>query len=707
MFHYKAETQDLLNTFSKTADLGALCFDADLNVVAFSPSKAIVNDFICLETNQITTFLAERFSEKPSGTQILHTFFLDSNLVCNVSLLERDGRYAGAYVTQPVFVRKPDQEEFDGMLDRLSPSMKERSTMWKVLLAVPVIPYDRMLSVGNLLNILAQTDLNERPIKQVLRYHDGPAGERKHKITVGAERSDPSEKDWEHEYGVYLQMKDSIQNGDVKGIEDFIAEIRTGTILVNQLNPMDFLPALRQTFAKVCAMGGYMAIDAGAPYKKTMDLSDDLIRQAEKLDNINAVYSLLKTAVTAFARMVSLNNSVSYSKPVRQVMDYIAAHYSEKITLNKLAQHTNLSTYYLSNLIKKETGIILADHINRIRIEQSKKLLRDTELSILEVAQEVGYQYQNHFASIFRRQTGFTPTEYKSVAGADQILRKNENIPSAAIPVALEQTYNRLALFEGMYDMARIVDPVGKMSWKINPENEIQSEPTLCHNYWDQNGSCQECIAMRAFGRNEMVFKVKERGGDMFLLLAAPKVIGGKTYAMELIKKVTGQIFFDMKTDPGARPYDFVEDRDEEGKQPPLYSQKHVMEKLTTHMKRNRAGGKSLSIILAVLEGETLPDALLEECIGVIRRTLRGDADWVGRYIGNVLLVVLDDVDEMTAAQIKNRIDLNYRIALEKMNRGKDIEVHYAVKALPLDISDPSSFIRLAFMALYSKITVA
>jgi GGDEF domain-containing protein len=258
-----------------------------------------------------------------------------------------------------------------------------------------------------------------------------------------------------------------------------------------------------------------------------------------------------------------------------------------------------------------------------------------------------------------------------------------------------------------MYDMARIVDPVGKMSWKINPENEIQSEPTLCHNYWDQNGSCQECIAMRAFGRNEMVFKVKERGGDMFLLLAAPKVIGGKTYAMELIKKVTGQIFFDMKTDPGARPYDFVEDRDEEGKQPPLYSQKHVMEKLTTHMKRNRAGGKSLSIILAVLEGETLPDALLEECIGVIRRTLRGDADWVGRYIGNVLLVVLDDVDEMTAAQIKNRIDLNYRIALEKMNRGKDIEVHYAVKSLPLDISDPSSFIRLAFMALYSKITVA
>jgi AraC-type DNA-binding domain-containing proteins len=705
MFLYKTETQEILNTFSKSTDLGVLCFDTELNVVAFSPSKSIVNDFICLENNQITTFLADKFSEKPTGSRILHTFFLDSNLVSNVCLLARDGSYIAAFATQPVFVRKLDPNEFDDILDRLSPTMKERSTLWNVLMAVPVIPYERIISIGGLLDILSRANLTETPGRQVLRYHDVSPGQRKQNITVGEQREDVNEGTGDREYAVFLQLKESIRNGDAIGIRDFIDEIRTGDILVNRSNPMDFLPALKRTFTKVCAMGCHIAIEAGAPYKKVMDLCDDFDRQSEKLDNINGVYSLLKTAMMAFARTVSLNNSIAYSKPVRQVIEYITGHYSEKITLDKLARHTNLSTYYLSNMIKKETGLMLADHINRIRIEQSKKLLRDTDMSILEIAQEVGYNYQNHFASIFRRQTGFTPTEYKSVAGTDQILKKNETLQNAAIPIVLEQTYNKLSIFEGMYDTARIVDPVAKVSWKINPENELCAEPTLCHNYWNKNESCRECIAMRAFGKNETVLKVKENDDDIYLLLAAPKTIGDKTYAIEIVKKVTGQIFFDLKADPRDNPDGF--ECAASGAPPALYSQKHILEKLTTHMKRNKANGKSLSIILAVLEGEGLRDDSLDEYIKVINRSLRSESDWTGRYIGNVFLIALDDVDEKDAVQIKNRVDLNYRIALEKANHGGAVKVHYAIKGLSLDIMDPGALIRLAFMELYSDITVA
>jgi GGDEF domain-containing protein len=255
-----------------------------------------------------------------------------------------------------------------------------------------------------------------------------------------------------------------------------------------------------------------------------------------------------------------------------------------------------------------------------------------------------------------------------------------------------------------MYDMARIVDPVEKMSWMINPENEIQSEPTICHKYWHQSDSCRECIAMRAFGKSETVLEVKERNGEMFLLVAAPVIIGEKTYAVEIIKRVTGQICFDLKSDSAAKIYDHSGDEMEEGGRPTLYSQKYVIEKLTTHIKRNKAGGKRLTIILAVLEGEDLHDTLLEEYIRVINRSLRNETDWAGQYIGNVLFVALDDVDEPTANQIKNRIDLNYRIALEKIGRSRDVTVHYAVKALPLDMADPSAFLRMAYVSLSSEI---
>lgn len=131
-------------------------------------------------------------------------------------------------------------------------------------------------------------------------------------------------------------------------------------------------------------------------------LSDGFINKIEAHDNVNDIYELMKAAVLAFTRAVAVTRITAYSKPVRLSMEYMESHYKDKISLELLAKQANLSPAYLSKLIKTETGLSLPDHINKIRIEESKRILLTSNAGIGELAALVGYTYSNHFAKMFK-----------------------------------------------------------------------------------------------------------------------------------------------------------------------------------------------------------------------------------------------------------------------------------------------------------------
>jgi AraC-like DNA-binding protein len=97
--------------------------------------------------------------------------------------------------------------------------------------------------------------------------------------------------------------------------------------------------------------------------------------------------------------------------------DYITQH-DEQIknlpTVKFLAEQVNLSTGYLSDLLKKETGLSAQDHIHRSIIEEAKNQLRQTNKSVSEVAYDLGFEYPQYFSRLFRRKTGLSPVEYRS-----------------------------------------------------------------------------------------------------------------------------------------------------------------------------------------------------------------------------------------------------------------------------------------------------
>ena len=98
---------------------------------------------------------------------------------------------------------------------------------------------------------------------------------------------------------------------------------------------------------------------------------------------------------------------------LKRVFEYVDAHLDENITLAELAQDLNLSVYYFATLFKKTTGLSPHQYILHRRVSRARQLLRNTDLSVLDVSLDLGFQHQNNFARAFRRVTGMTPTGFR------------------------------------------------------------------------------------------------------------------------------------------------------------------------------------------------------------------------------------------------------------------------------------------------------
>lgn len=98
--------------------------------------------------------------------------------------------------------------------------------------------------------------------------------------------------------------------------------------------------------------------------------------------------------------------------PMLSVLNYIQTHYKDT-SLHAVAELFHYEPSYLGKQIKTATGKNYTDIVRSLRIEESKRLLRFTELSMDEVAEQAGYESREHFYRAFRAVEGITPGQYR------------------------------------------------------------------------------------------------------------------------------------------------------------------------------------------------------------------------------------------------------------------------------------------------------
>lgn len=102
------------------------------------------------------------------------------------------------------------------------------------------------------------------------------------------------------------------------------------------------------------------------------------------------------------------------SKLVKEAIRYVLNHYSEPIGLRETADHVRVTPAHLSKVFKEEMGENFMKWLNRVRVEEAKRLLTDTWLRIYDIADKVGLRDYKYFSHLFKTYTGCSPREYRN-----------------------------------------------------------------------------------------------------------------------------------------------------------------------------------------------------------------------------------------------------------------------------------------------------
>ncbi|MDD6199826.1 MAG: response regulator [Firmicutes bacterium] len=117
--------------------------------------------------------------------------------------------------------------------------------------------------------------------------------------------------------------------------------------------------------------------------------------------------------IALFQRRIPARENQQEERTIEGITRYLQEHLAEEISLSVLAEEFHLSGQYISQLFKSEIGVNFLAYLTNIRMENAKKLLLSTSLSVADISERSGYGDYRVFTKVFKKAEGVTPSQYR------------------------------------------------------------------------------------------------------------------------------------------------------------------------------------------------------------------------------------------------------------------------------------------------------
>jgi AraC-like DNA-binding protein len=133
--------------------------------------------------------------------------------------------------------------------------------------------------------------------------------------------------------------------------------------------------------------------------------------------DFEASCATLREALDEFINQIGLQGFNRPNIHVSRILQFLAENYTRNIRLDEAAALVGLSRFRVAHLVKDCTGKTVRQHIKRLRIQQARAWLEETDKDFAQIAYELGFADQSHFTRHFRDVAGVTPARYRRNAG--------------------------------------------------------------------------------------------------------------------------------------------------------------------------------------------------------------------------------------------------------------------------------------------------
>ena len=176
--------------------------------------------------------------------------------------------------------------------------------------------------------------------------------------------------------------------------------------------------AARSRVLELVVLLSRAAIAGGADVEQVFGLEYAFLARLRGLDSVDLIVSWFRRVMTRFTDLVFDFRHLRYSAHLAKVLRYLHDRFHDEVTLAGVAEAVGLSAGYLGRIFKSELHTSFKTYLARIRLQEAKRLLRNSTLPVGDVAARCGYPDHSYFTSVFKRATGKSPTEYRGGVGA-------------------------------------------------------------------------------------------------------------------------------------------------------------------------------------------------------------------------------------------------------------------------------------------------
>lgn len=227
------------------------------------------------------------------------------------------------------------------------------------------------------------------------------------------EAAESGESAEESGYNVSPSMrKRFLEAGEYLDVEKFCQE------LVRLQNEILAYPKLTGQTVYECFLEAAEACLGGLRQNEKVneeEIKQELLSRYHMCTSVQEVFDLLKDYVGNILRTCSEQKEKKEMRPITEAKKYIQQHFREPLKLEEVSRVIGFNATYFSTVFKKETGKSFLDYLTEVRMNKAKQLLCRGDLSVNDVAEEVGYQDLKYFSKLFKKAAGISPSDYKKL----------------------------------------------------------------------------------------------------------------------------------------------------------------------------------------------------------------------------------------------------------------------------------------------------
>jgi len=332
----------------------------------------------------------------------LYTFHCPKEmvLICT-SIANEKGDLAGGMVIGPVFLENKE-EQMESVTDK---------KLLKAMEETIECPPNKIQSMAEILAGITGSISN---------LSHGKAGRyfyRQESLlnAIYVEQMKKSETSDYYTYPIAIERKlrTAVRSRDKEGSQTLLNQILAHIYVSNNNN----LEAIKPRITELIVVLSRAAVDAGADINEIFLINENFTNNIEEFTNLEDLSAWVSNMLQRFISFTFEFDKVKHADAVYKVLEYIKTNYRQHMSLEEIAASTYLSKTYLSSLFKKETNYSISEYINIVRIERSKALLVEENISIIEIANLCGFEDQSYFTKVFKNIVGITPKKYRENRG--------------------------------------------------------------------------------------------------------------------------------------------------------------------------------------------------------------------------------------------------------------------------------------------------